>query len=148
MFDFHAIVMYSVCNSANCYRLDDGEEEEEDRMETEAGKKDGEGEEDKIQEDEEADQVLKEAYAEAERERKAMAQRAEQPLEERQAEFKKMLLERGVSGGGGGSGGKAVLYSRSGRGGGKHKLESNRCSACCAGVSILYMGEGAAKVCV
>lgn len=40
--------------------------------------------------------VLKEASSESDREQKAAALRAEKPLEERQAEFKLMLLEREV----------------------------------------------------
>ena len=46
--------------------------------------------------DKENDHVLSEAYAEAEKEQKAATLRAEKSLEERQADFKKMLLEREV----------------------------------------------------
>lgn len=47
--------------------------------------------------EEDSEQLLSEAYAEVEEERRIAELRAEKPVEERQKEFKKMLLERGVS---------------------------------------------------
>lgn len=109
-----------------------------------------------VQDDEESDKLLKEAYAEAEKEQKAAALRAEKPLEERQAEFKKMLLERGVGGGGRGGGGGGGGSGKAGLGEGRWKgrkgderrdekgTEPQLVCAIVTGVSILYVGEGTA----
>ena len=87
---FCLITCYSFFD--NRLQEEEEEEEEEQKMEIEMATEEKKA----IPHDKENDQVLSEAYAEAEKEQKAATLRAEKSLEERQADFKKMLLEREV----------------------------------------------------
>ena len=89
------IFCFITCYSFFDIRLQEEEEEEEEeqKMEIEMATEEKKA----VPHDKENDHVLSEAYAEAEKEQKAATLRAEKSLEERQADFKKMLLEREVN---------------------------------------------------